>query len=306
MYRNQLLSRFFAEWVNTYKKGAVTQVTLRKYLMTQRQLELLAPETTLADLTRLEYQRILNQYATDHERQTVMDFHHQVRAAVLDAVEDGVIRRDPTRKAVIKGKDKAERKPKFLNQHELATLLAALTVDADHPTDSMLMLIAKTGLRFAEALGVTPADFDFHHQTLRVSKTWNYKSPDGGFAPTKNASSNRLVRLDWMLCMQMKQLCEGRDQESPLFIAEGERVFNATINDRLAVLCKKNNIPVISVHGLRHTHASLLLYAGVSVASVAKRLGHSNMTTTQTTYLHIIKELESQDNDKVMQFLSTL
>ena len=65
-------------------------------------------------------------------------------------------------------------------------------------------------------------------------------------------------------------------------------------------------IPVISVHGLRHTHASVLLFAGVSIASVARRLGHSSMTTTQKTYLHIIQELENQDIDLVMRSLSGL
>lgn len=78
------------------------------------------------------------------------------------------------------------------------------------------------------------------------------------------------------------------------------------MNDRLATLCKQVEIPVISIHGLRHTHASLLLYAGVSVASVARRLGHSNMTTTQKTYIHVIQELENQDNDLVMKHLAQL
>ena len=68
----------------------------------------------------------------------------------------------------------------------------------------------------------------------------------------------------------------------------------------------KLNIPVISVHGLRHTHASILLYAGVSIASVARRLGHASMTTTQKTYLHVIQELENQDIDLVMRSLSNL
>ena len=66
------------------------------------------------------------------------------------------------------------------------------------------------------------------------------------------------------------------------------------------------NIPVISIHGLRHTHASLLLFTGVSIASVARRLGHSSMTTTQKTYLHIIQELENKDIDLVMRSLSGL
>ena len=68
----------------------------------------------------------------------------------------------------------------------------------------------------------------------------------------------------------------------------------------------KNDISVISIHGLRHTHASLLLFAGVSIASVARRLGHASMTTTQKTYLHIIQELENKDVDLVMRTLSGL
>ena len=52
--------------------------------------------------------------------------------------------------------------------------------------------------------------------------------------------------------------------------------------------------------------ASLLLFAGVSIASVARRLGHASMTTTQKTYLHIIQELENKDVDLVMRTLSGL
>lgn len=306
MYKNQLLSRYFTEWVETYKRGAVSPITLRKYLQSEKMLASLAPAVTLGNLSRLEYQRILNAYALTHKRQTVMDFHHQIKAAIEDAVDEGVIRHDPTRKAVIKGKTPHHRKQKFLSQYELKSLISVLRPDDQHPYDFLLLVIAKTGLRFAEALGLTPADIDLQSQLLNVSKTWNYKSPAGGFAPTKNESSNRKIRLDWMLCMQLKQLCDGRDPDQPIFVRPGQRIFNANVNQRLSELCKEAKVPVISVHGLRHTHASLLLYAGVSVASVAKRLGHANMTTTETTYLHIIRELEAKDSDKVMQFLSTL
>ncbi len=79
-----------------------------------------------------------------------------------------------------------------------------------------------------------------------------------------------------------------------------------SISRILTRYCTKLNIPVISVHGLRHTHASILLYAGVSIASVARRLGHASMTTTQKTYLHVIQELENQDIDLVMRSLSNL
>ena len=78
------------------------------------------------------------------------------------------------------------------------------------------------------------------------------------------------------------------------------------MNDILTRHCKACGISEISIHGLRHTHASLLLFAGVSIASVARRLGHASMTTTQKTYLHIIQELENKDVDLVMRTLSGL
>ena len=107
------------------------------------------------------------------------------------------------------------------------------------------------------------------------------------------------------MIVQFSELLKGLPEDKPIFITEAN-VYNSTVNNILARHCKKLNLPVISVHGLRHTHASLLLFAGVSIGSVARRLGHASMTTTQKTYLHIIHELENQDVDIVMRALSSL
>ena len=113
------------------------------------------------------------------------------------------------------------------------------------------------------------------------------------------------MQLDWQLIMQFAVLVKDLPKDQPIFVP-GEKVYNSTVNDRLERYCRALNIPVISVHGLRHTHASILLYAGVSIASVARRLGHASMTTTQKTYLHVIQELENQDIDLVMRSLANL
>lgn len=104
--------------------------------------------------------------------------------------------------------------------------------------------------------------------------------------------------------MRFSELLKGLPEDEPIFV-EG-KIYNSTVNDVLERHCKKANVPVISIYGLRHTHASLLLFAGVSIASVARRLGHASMTTTQKTYLHIIQELENTDVDLVMRSLSGL
>ena len=302
--KTMLFCEYYKQWIEVYKRGAVREATMSKYLMTQKWVEKLAPQLKVSELTRTVYQQILNDYAKEHERQTTLDFHHQLKGAVLDAVDEGMIERDPTRKAIIKGKTPGAKKIKYLNQFELHTLIAHLDIKEKVNWDWFILLVAKTGMRFSEALAITPADFDFARQTLSISKTWDYKG-NGGFLPTKNNSSVRKIQIDWQIVVKFSELVKGLPEDKPIFAGE-TKVYNSTVNDILARYCKKANVPVISVHGLRHTHASLLLFAGVSIASVARQLGHSSMNTTQKTYLHIIQELESQDVDLVMRSLSGL
>lgn len=301
--QNQLFYHYYADWISIYKDGAVRPVTLKKYHLTLQWLKKLVPHMKMRDLTRITYQQLLNAYAKEHEHQTSMDFHHQLKGAILDAVDEGLIDKDPTRKAIIKGKAPRPKKPKYLNQFELHSLLSHLSLTQNISWDWLILLIAKTGLRFSEALALTPNDFDFAKQIISVNKTWDYKT-NTGFSPTKNKSSIRKVQIDWMTVMQFSSLIKELPNDQPIFV-EGI-VYNSTVNNILARHCKACEIPIISIHGLRHTHASLLLFAGVSIASVARRLGHSSINTTQKTYLHIIQELENKDINLVMRSLSEL
>ena len=102
--RTDLFCEYYARWITVYKQGAIRKVTMDKYLMTCQWVEKLVPNVQISEMTRIVYQQLLNDYAVYHERQTTMDFHHQLKGAILDAVDEGLITRDPTRKAIIKGK----------------------------------------------------------------------------------------------------------------------------------------------------------------------------------------------------------
>ena len=300
----QLFCDYYRQWIDVYKKGAIRDATMAKYLMTHKWVERLAPDLRICDMTRTAYQQLLNDYALEHERQTTLDFHHQLKGAILDALDEGLLERDPTRKAIIKGKSPRAKKLKYLSQFELHTLISHLDIKEEVNWDWFILLVAKTGMRFSEALAITPADFDFARQTLSINKTWDYKG-DGGFQPTKNKSSVRKIQIDWQIVVKFSQLIKELPEDKPIFVGN-TKIYNSTVNDVLTRHCKACGISEISIHGLRHTHASLLLFAGVSIASVARRLGHASMTTTQKTYLHIIQELENKDVDLVMRTLSGL
>ena len=148
--KTMLFCEYYKQWIEVYKRGAIREATMSKYLMTQKWVEKLAPQLKVSELTRTVYQQILNDYAKEHERQTTLDFHHQLKGAVLDAVDEGMIERDPTRKAIIKGKTPGAKKIKYLNQFELHTLIAHLDIKEKVNWDWFILLVAKTGMRFSD------------------------------------------------------------------------------------------------------------------------------------------------------------
>lgn len=280
--------------------------------MTARRLREIAPNLKIQDMDRKSYQQIINEYAKTHEKQTTMDFHHQIKGCIQDLFHDGMINRDPTYKAIIKGKEATRKKaPKFLETDELKSLVKVLNIGTEINFDWFVLIVAKTGLRFAEALALTPDDFDLKNNTLTVSKTWNYKRTTGGFMKTKNESSMRTIPIDWQIVGQFGPLLKELPKDEPVFIekdSEGKykRIFNSTYNNALKSRCIKAGVPVISIHSLRHTHASILLSAGVTIHSIADRLGHSTVTTTQETYTHIINDLAQKDNQIMIGTLTAL
>ncbi|MFD1392147.1 tyrosine-type recombinase/integrase [Lacticaseibacillus jixianensis] len=305
-YRNAELSLadFFERWLKLYKSGSVSDITLRKYTNTLKHIRQIFGDIKLKDLSRSLYQDRINYFAQTHAVRTVSTFHKQIRAALLDALDEHVIIFDPTRKTVITGKS-VQPKRKALDYEDWQKLIHNL--DSKDQDNLIIYIAAVTGMRYAEILGITPADLDLSSGLLRINKTWDYKYRTG-FKKTKNRASIRTIPLDSKTTRILNDyiLDHSVAQNTPLFLTDGVAPVSARINKVLTEKLNQLGLPRITFHGLRHTHASVLLYQGVSVLSVSKRLGHSNITTTQSTYLHIIKELEEQDNDKIINILNTL
>ena len=303
-----LFCDYFDQWVETYKVGAIKQVTLNKYYMSGKQLRNICPKLLMSNFDRIEYQKIINEYAKTHEKQTTVDFHHTIKGCILDAFHDGVLDKDPTYRAVIKGKEPGKKRMKFLQKEELTKLLHSLDLTHGINKDWFILLLAKTGMRFAEGLAITPADFDWSTNQLSINKTWNYKKFNGGFETTKTESSIRKIAIDWQIVGQFKPLIEGLEPNEPIFIeklADGhyKRQHNSTYGNYLLSKCGELGITEITLHALRHTHASVLLAEGVSINTISARLGHADVGVTQETYAHVLDELKRKDDQKMMSVL---
>ena len=78
-----LFHEYYSQWLVIYKEGSVRLVTMQKYRLTESWVKQLIPDVKLCDLDRITYQQLINDYAETHERQTTMDFHHQLKLPVI-------------------------------------------------------------------------------------------------------------------------------------------------------------------------------------------------------------------------------
>lgn len=304
------LSEYFDQWVKIFKKPIISPVTYIKYQNTHRQIKEYFGETKLCDITRTSYQTVINNYAKVHSKRTTSCFHKQIRASILDAVDEQFIITDPTRKAVITGRLKESTKSKYLHNEEWQMLIQNIDTYNHGITHNLIIyLAAVTGMRFAEILGLTWNDINFLKQQITINKTWDYKYRTG-FIPTKNSSSVRIIDIDkqTIKVLQKHQTIQetwqlSNPHELVCMNIKGILPVSATINRHLEHLCESLKISTISFHGLRHTHASVLLFQGVNLMAVSKRLGHSNVTTTQNIYLHIIREMEDRETNLILGIL---
>lgn len=316
--------RYYQEWIETYKKGSVRAITYQKWVMAGKHLKELAPNLMLGDITRFDIQQLINRYGQNHEKITVADFYHHLDAPIKDAVYEGWIDRDPCYKIQFTSSVTKSKKKKWLEAEEVQKLENVFKEDRTGYGD-FLDLILRTGMRYAEALGITPKDIDRENMLLSVNKTMNYKGKVGNLdygdmMPTKNKFSVRSIPIDYKALQDLQKHIESCQENESIMqnwynhyilsdeeIKQGKvaRLFNSTINKQLETMCHEADVPVISVHGLRHTHASLLIANRVSIQTVAKRLGHGDTETTQRVYIHLLDKLEFEDKAKIMNVMST-
>ena len=138
----------------------------------------------------------------------------------------------------------------------------------------------------------------------------DYKSLEEGFSKTKNKASNREIYVGREVLDSFKLLLEDRPREEAIFGGKKVRYFNgnfqqlswnSTVNIHLKDFCKEIGIPKITLHSLRHTYASILLAADVSMLSVSYQLGHTSTVTTSKVYAHQTNRMKEKEVQRLNQ-----
>lgn len=292
--RREPFAEYFTSWLKLYKTD-IADITLRRCKDTQKTIEDYFLDKPIQDITKRDYQKFLNRYGKTRAKETTRKLNIHIRACVKDALDEGIIRVDFTRGAIITGNVEAKRpEEKHLNYEDTKRLINELHRRLDRSLGYYLLLLGLTsGMRFAEMIGLTRKDFNFNNNTVTINKTWDYKTGTG-FTKTKNESSNRIIKIDKDTMNAFKNLFDTTEEninDLVFFSPHNDRyvLTNALANKLLRHTLKTLKIDTITVHGLRHTHASVLLYQKVSIYYVSERLGHATIDTTLRHYAHVIK-----------------
>lgn len=177
---------------------------------------------------------------------------------------------------------------------ELATFLAAARAQRLYPA---LHLTAYTGMRRGEVAGLKWSDLDRSTNRLSISRTLQSIAGKPVEFPVKTRTSRRCIDIDeqtmdvlarWRRRLAREQLPHGIDDW--MFVNTTGRFVNPESLSQLFHRMQRSlpDLARVRFHDLRHTHASLLIMAGVPIKVVSERLGHSNPAFTMHTYQHLL------------------
>lgn len=213
-------------------------------------------------------------------------------AAYDHAIFIGQLKENPCKRVTLpKGQPKdirifyLEEIPKFLE--------AIADVDLNEKVAYELALFL--GLRRSEILGLRENDVDIVKGLVYVHNTRHRVDGEDIEQDTKTKKSTRILALPDILILDLARLIETHRQfkyEKVDYLIQdgfGNALGAQALSSRLARLEKKNGLPNVTLHGLRHTYASLLHSQGVDMANISANLGHGNLTTTMNIYTHIFQ-----------------
>ena len=183
-------------------------------------------------------------------------------------------------------------------------LAAFLTSQHDDRHYALWHTLAMTGMRRGEALGLRWQDVDLEAGRLSVRRAPVPCGREVLVSEPKTACGRRVVALDPETVAVLKdqaarQLKEQQDagwtETGLVFTCEDGAALHPEIVSRLfRKAVKESMLPVIRLHDLRHTHATLALRAGIHPKVVSERLGHATVSITLDTYSHAIPAMQEE------------
>jgi integrase len=318
------LAEFVDPWLDGLENQGVKATTLHGYRRTLRayilpslgRMQLQA--ITASDLDSL-YARLARsgrRNGTGLALTTVHHVHAALHKLLHDAERKGLVLRNVARLANAPSLAAARSKAPDMKVWTPAELRQFLESIAGNRNEALFRLVALTGMRRSEVIGLRWPDLDLARRRLVVNHAATVVDGVETLASPKTRRSRRVLDLDPDTVMLLERHRATQREQYLRFgvtARASDRVFTNEIGDPLRPnsvgqafrrLVTEADVPVIRLHDLRHTHASHLLMAGINVKVVSERLGHASVSFTLDSYAHVMPGQQAEAAATAAQLLS--
>lgn len=314
------------EWFEEYAKPNLRSTTYERMLQLRHRVYPAIGHLRIDKITVRQLQAFVNSLAKEGANEkngkplapkTIRHNLSFISDVFSYAVRMELISDNPCSKVVIpKGKVKEKQ---IYSQEEMELLLTRL-MGEPVKYKAFFYLIAYSGFRRSEMLGLEWKDIDFENNIISVRRTSNYTAERGIYTDTtKTKRSQRTLKISPFIMDILRELKGEQDAEAlrlgdkwvetdRLFTKwNGEEMNNQTPYGWLKEFCEKNDMPFYGIHSFRHFAASSLISARLDVTTVSDALGHCNSGTTLNVYCHQFQTAQarvSETMDEAFGFLN--
>lgn len=279
------------------------------------------------DLTRKQYQGMLDELAQKYTRNTLSIVHSTALLIFKFGKREGIIKKDPSEYAILPRSletledAESDELPKYMEKEELSHFLHTVQ-KYDKPQNYMIfLLLAYSGMRIGELIALKWTDVDFNENTIKIAKTCyqpNNNVRKSRLLPPKSKASKRKIDVDPDVVKELKKhrLNQNMIKNHPaspyvdqghIFVSEkhlGYPYSKVTLESRMKKNLNRAGLSdELSPHSLRHTHVSLLAEAKVDLTEIMERLGHEDGDVTKRVYLHVTKTKRLEASNRFSQLM---
>jgi integrase len=315
---NQTVEEYLASWLEekrTLRRG--TRANWKRHI-TAFILPTLG-DHLLSKLNRSHVQAWVTEMCEsgDLEASSIRTFYDILELAMKEAVEQEILEKSPCFKINLPRVE--EKEMQVLDAGQAKAFLGHLDQEK-HTHEVLYKLLIYTGLRSGEARALKWTDLDLEKKELKVQRTVCYIRGEGLFEnepKTKNSRRTIILADEVVEALRehhKRQLLHigsryrekvGWEDKNLIFPGpSGRHMAESTLEQSLKRVLGRANLPIIRVHDLRHTAATLALKSGISIKSVSLMLGHSDVLITMRRYIHILPDMKQEDIQKLSKLLA--
>lgn len=267
-------------------------------------------------------QKAVNKWADDLKNFRMV---RSYASAVVDhAIKLDIIQKNPFSLVEISHKKKKfqfdddEKQANFYTKEQMLEFLKCMKQETNFKAYALFHLLAFSGMRRGEALALTWGDIDFKNNEIRINKALSQGKDNQLYVKSTKTGVSRTIKMypetisvlnEWKKRQRLKLLVLGFNTLQPkqLVFSNEQNEFLQLTRPRkwLEHVLKKYNLPKITTHGFRHTHASLSLESGAKILEVSHRLGHADVKMTLNTYAHVSEQAKDGVVNKLERFMTT-